>query len=1214
MADDDEVKLVHVPVQALKTAMHGAQTVLDENRRLAAELALSEEEARELELKLLKRQHQLDCCTGVRSEHRPYRPGDLFNPATPKRPRPKSEMFGASMRNLIGEQAETLNQLTEREENLRALMDAMREISQASDSLDIVSNALRAAQHVLPAEKYTVGILNEKKDRVELYSNPPMDLPSKRYLTEEGSVLVDSATTFGRVVLTGTPLEVADVSGSEVVDVFEEQMELLEFEPEALLCAPIFNVHGVLVGVFQVITRKQILELGLLAAPAPVVEPLWFSTTPRAALAKLGRNQEAHQQGAFDHRDKESFDYICVTAGTALWNLSLAKAHQVMQGRIECLLKLNRNIAAEISASAVLHQIIAVSYELLHAEHIALYVRDEGADEFYLFVSDYKDDRASTLSKSRAKAKASNTPRHSNERLRHGGGYDDVLLKAHNGIVGVVMRTGQLVLSNSAPSHPAFDPSFDALWSSLKTKQVLCAPVKDARGQVLAVVCATNKVDGDEFTADDALYLNYAAEAAGISLHKSNLLRSVLMSQRLTEARLQLADFVNSNGERAYTSPDHGFNDETSAAASVARFVRVVMVEGKKLLHCDRFGFLLVDPLKKELWITQEDGESVRMPLTNGLSGRIATTGKTICTRDAYTHPHFNPTLDRKTGYRTTTVLGMPVFEDHTPVNPKIVAVVMAINKKDDHDDGATNVRVDGDEYHHLPRHRVPFTTSDADCMAQYCREIQFALGRLSLDISYYKVVSDCGLGESLAESPNASKTQDPVIDDVNEPEIISSIVQKFCQSSDLDALDEVAIAAIADDPDDVEDADEANGGDYNDDDDDSNAKEEHSTSFAAIPFPQRIPQRRISTARENGHVIGVGDITRWDFSCLDLSNSDIFAATSVLFRSLGLLERFQVAQETFSTFLSHVASHYRSNAFHNLQHAFQVTHATYCLLRRSGVAQSYFARVEVFAMLVAALCHDLDHPGNTNDFEVKAQSQLALTHNDDAVLERHHCRVAFIILSHPGANLLARLPSRACFVYVRRLLIHCILATDMAKHFEKCKALEGLSKRHLLVNSSGARGSKRSRSKHRFVFMAILIHAADLSGQALPYTQAVRWGMRVLSEFQQQAKNEAEMHVPVDSFMTNLHHAKTRVTVQLNFINYVLRPIWLPLATLCPAVRVYADSLEANRERYKAELDKLQREAEEIAELARVYVRGSSSRNLVERAPSTRRLSDHKK
>ncbi|KAF4320731.1 hypothetical protein BBO99_00001379 [Phytophthora kernoviae] len=1192
MANGDEVELLCVPLQELKAVMHGARVALEENRRLAEELAHSEDEARALELKLVKRQHQLDCCADVRSDSpRTLQRSRLNSIGTLKRLRPKSELFGASMRNLIGEQAQTLNQLTEREENLHALMDAMREISQASNSLDIVSSALRAAQHVFPAEKYTLGILNEKKDRVDLYSNPPIDLPGHRYLTEDG-------------MQTGTPLEVADVGGSEIMDVFDEQMELLEFELEALLCSPIFNVHGVLVGVFQVITRKQPSELGR-TPPTPIEEPPWFSNSPRATLAKLSRNQESRQKGAFEPRDKESFDYICVATGTALWNLSLARAHQFMQGRIECLLKLNRNIAAEVSASAVLHQIIAVSYELLHSEHIALYVRDEGTDEFYLFVSEGRGDKltaTSTGTKSRTKFEdmTGEKPRHPYGRQRER--YDQAFLKAHNGIVGLVMRSGQLVLANSARSHPAFDPKFDDVFASVHTKQVLCAPVKNADGYVLAVVCATNKVDGDDFTADDALYLNYAAEAAGISLHKSNLLRSVLMSQRLTEARLQLADFVSSSGGRACNGDNTG--DENGAAASISRFVRVVMVEGRKLLHCDRFGFLLVDPLKKELWIAQEDGESLRIPLTNGLSGLVATTGKTLVTRDAYLHPHFDPTMDLKTGYRTTTVLGIPIFEDHTPTNPKIVAVVMAINKKDDDDDGNDDDSHSGSTP--AARSCVSFTASDVDIMTQYCREVQFALGRLSLDISYYKVVSDCGLGGNFTDgtADDTSKTHDqptPTVDDVNEPEIISSIVQKFCQSSEMDVLEEVAAAAIADDPDDHEDEEDPDdSADFNDDDDDNYKEGGNTTNFAAVPFPQRNLPGRLSITRENGHVIGVGDVTRWDFSCLDLSNSDIFAATSVLFRSMGLLEHFQVGQETFSTFLSHVASHYRPNAFHNIQHAFQVTHATYCLLRRSGVAHSYFARVEIFSILVAALCHDLDHPGNTNDFEVKAHSQLALTHNDDAVLERHHCRVAFIILSHPGANLLARLPSRACFVYVRRLLIHCILATDMAKHFEKCKALEGLSKRHLLISRNEARRTKRSRSKHRFVFMAILIHAADLSGQALPYPQAVRWGTRVLSEFQEQAKNEAEMHVPVESFMTNLHHAKTRVTVQLNFINYVLRPIWLPLATLCPAVRVYADALESNRERYKVELDKLYRETTEMAELADSYVRDASSRNLL--------------
>ncbi|KAF1334985.1 3'5'-cyclic nucleotide phosphodiesterase, partial [Globisporangium splendens] len=136
-------------------------------------------------------------------------------------------------------------------------------------------------------------------------------------------------------------------------------------------------------------------------------------------------------------------------------------------------------------------------------------------------------------------------------------------------------------------------------------------------------------------------------------------------------------------------------------------------------------------------------------------------------------------------------------------------------------------------------------------------------------------------------------------------------------------------------------------------------------------------------------------------------------------------------------------------------------------------------------------------------------------------------------------------------------------------------------------------------------VLMALILHAADLSGQALPYEQAVRWGMRVLTEFQNQAKSEAEMKVPVDSYMTNLHQMKTRITVQMNFINYVLRPIWLPLATVCKQLRVYADSLESNFESYKADLDRIL--GEQHDRLPVNYVRGESSRMLTKKKAPTR-------
>ncbi|TYZ63862.1 hypothetical protein PybrP1_006224 [[Pythium] brassicae (nom. inval.)] len=1098
---DGDKRMVRVPLDALSTALNGAKAALAEKKALAAELEQMDAEMLALEARLHTRQDQLERCASFRPDlHRPLardRPG-AFSRARSK----TTLMSSATIRDLLGDQAEELNQLLVREESLRALMDATRDVSQKCEYFEVVSTALRAAHSVISAEKYTLGVLNEKKDAIELFSNPPVVIPGRDYM-EEGTVLVDSTTTFGRVVLTGKALEVDEVGDSDIFDLYEDQLDMLDFDPQALLCVPILNVHGVIVGVFQAITTKRLLHAGdsssmlLSDADGGARSAEQLPSAASSALSQLSKTFISTQE-------KESFYYICVITGMAIWNMSLAKAHQVAQSRIECLLKLNRNISAEITAASVLDQIISVSYELLHAEKIALYVRDEGTDAFYI------------ASGAEASAK-------------------DEYHTDHNGIAGFVMRTGQLVLTNAAQEHPEFDPSFDEK-SSFVTRQVLCASVKDADSNILAVVCASNKADGGEFTSEDALYLNYAADAAGISLHKSNLLREVITSQRITEARLKLTDFV-------------------SNSTSVAEFVGIVVDEGRQLMGCDRFGFLLVDQLKKELWITQIDGQNVRMPMNKGLSGLVATTGETVCTRDAYTHELFDPSLDAKTGYRTTSVLCMPVFEDHAPVNPKIVAVAMCINKKE----GPTRV--------------VPFTNTDTTTMARYCREIQFALGRLSLDISYYKVVSDCGMSDSRgtadpsagADDPFSIKVTSSVVTPkspaVTEAEIISSIVHKYCQLSEVEGID--ALAPVG------------------------SAPPGASGTSSAESWMKAVHQSdELVLTRENGNVIGVGDLDRWDFSCLDLSNADIFMSVTVIFRVFGFLDAFRIPSDKFATFLSHVASHYRPNPFHNLQHAFQVTHATYIMVRRE--CGSYFSTVDIFTMLVAALCHDIDHPGNNNDFEVKSLSQMALTHNDDAVLERHHCRVTFIILGHQSANILENLP-RDSFLRVRRLIIHCILATDMSKHFEKCKAVEGLSRRHL--------------ADKRYVLMAVVLHAADLSGQALPYEQAVRWGMRVLTEFQNQAKSEVELKVPVDSYMTNLHQMKTRVTVQMNFINYVLRPIWLPLATLCPQLRVYADALESNFDSYKTDLDRLLGEQQERPPV--VYVRGESSR-LLTAAPST--------
>jgi len=55
----------------------------------------------------------------------------------------------------------------------------------------------------------------------------------------------------------------------------------------------------------------------------------------------------------------------------------------------------------------------------------------------------------------------------------------------------------------------------------------------------------------------------------------------------------------------------------------------------------------------------------------------------------------------------------------------------------------------------------------------------------------------------------------------------------------------------------------------------------------------------------------------------------------------------------------------------------------------------------DVFLTLISAAAHDMDHPGNKNDFEIKCRSKLAILYNDQSVLEMHHAASLFFLLDN---------------------------------------------------------------------------------------------------------------------------------------------------------------------------------------------------------------------
>jgi len=109
--------------------------------------------------------------------------------------------------------------------------------------------------------------------------------------------------------------------------------------------------------------------------------------------------------------------------------------------------------------------------------------------------------------------------------------------------------------------------------------------------------------------------------------------------------------------------------------------MQLIVEQSERMLEAERVSLYLVDEEKNELytWIADElEIREVRVPVGTGLSGHVAKEKIVINIADAYADNRFDPVWDRKTGFRTRSVLCAPLL---TPED-RIVGVIQVLNKK----------------------------------------------------------------------------------------------------------------------------------------------------------------------------------------------------------------------------------------------------------------------------------------------------------------------------------------------------------------------------------------------------------------------------------------------------------------------------------------------------------------------------------------------------
>jgi len=103
-----------------------------------------------------------------------------------------------------------------------------------------------------------------------------------------------------------------------------------------------------------------------------------------------------------------------------------------------------------------------------------------------------------------------------------------------------------------------------------------------------------------------------------------------------------------------------------------------IVSEACQLIGCDRATIFMEDPVTRELILHIAKGSAkIRIPAGQGIAGYVATTGESLNITDAYNDSRFAQETDAKTGYRTKTILCVPVRDS----NGKTMAVLQAVNK-----------------------------------------------------------------------------------------------------------------------------------------------------------------------------------------------------------------------------------------------------------------------------------------------------------------------------------------------------------------------------------------------------------------------------------------------------------------------------------------------------------------------------------------------------
>nr|XP_021138559.1 cGMP-dependent 3',5'-cyclic phosphodiesterase [Columba livia] len=568
---------------------------------------------------------------------------------------------------------------------------------------------------------------------------------------------------------------------------------------------------------------------------------------------------------------------------------------------------------------------------------------------------------------------------------------------------------------------------------------MLCVPViSRATSQVVALACAFNKLSGDSYTEADERKIQHCF------CYTSTVLTSTLAFQKEQKLKCECQALLQV-AKNLFTHLD-----------DVSVLLQEIITEARNLSNAEICSVFLLDRLSHELvakvfdgGVVDDESYEIRIPADQGIAGHVATTGKILNIKDAYSHPLFYRGVDDSTGFRTRNILCFPIKNE----SQEVIGVAELVNK------------INGPWF-------SKFDEDLATAFSIYCG-ISIAHSLL------YKKVNEAQYRSHLA---NEMMMYHMKVSDDEYTKLLSEGIQP--------------VATI--DP-----------------------------NFAKFTYtPRSLPE------------------------------DDTSMAILSMLQDMNFINTYKMDRQTLTRFCLMVKKGYRDPPYHNWMHAFSVSHFCYLLYKNLELV-NYLEDIEIFALFISCMCHDLDHRGTNNSFQVASKSVLAALYSSEgSVMERHHFAQAIAILNSQGCNIFDHF-SRKDYQRMLDLMRDIILATDLAHHLRIFKDLQKMAEV----------GYDPKNKQHHNLLLCLLMTSCDLSDQTKGWKTTRKIAELIYKEFFSQGDLEKAMgNRPLEM----MDREKAYIPeLQISFMEHIAMPIYKLLQDLFPKAAELYERVASNREQW---------------------------------------------